>query len=351
MSPPQASLLADAASEPSSSRLGGKAALRAPLVQALRLDPRNAAAYCNLAQTLCGREEICVFDEKRWSARTLLMYCLELRPQHARAYQLLASTLGPVEETLIPKVCGLNPLTGAVFWGRRELYLKALHLDPTLAEAFNNLGAALAPGEVAPIKVDDDTWEQWDAMALYNRAIALNPKMAQAYSNLAAVLQPHEAVSLPVRDCEPWSPQRLFVEAIRLDGCLGMAYSGLAELLCQSSGRDSVAVLSDGSSWPARDLYIRAIELDPTIIAAFTGLASLLAEGDIVRLRDESTWSKKQLLVKAQQLERQRRKGVDRLTKERWGSAVTGADEVGAFGAKSDPSLQRAVPRTIVRLL
>jgi len=144
------------------------------------------------------------------------------------------------------------------------------------------------------------------------RALQLQPKLSQAYTNLAFLLEPGQSVTLELRTATKWTAQELFLEAIRLDGSLGMAFYGLASLLLESGGGvGSEVLLSDGLKWRAENLYVRAIELDPTISLAFRALGNLLPATGFIRLRDNSTWTRKQLLVQAEKLERQRRKAGD----------------------------------------
>merc|ERR1712046_170660 len=77
-------------------------------------------------------------------------------------------------------------------------------------------------------------------------------------------------------------------------------------------------LLKDGHRWNPKSLFTRAIDLDEKNIIALEGLGHILEDGEWIRLANQSTWSRRQLLTQARTLRRRSRKSCDPLTKERW---------------------------------
>ncbi len=123
--------------------------------RALALDPKCAAAHCNLGSTLreLGRPADAVASCRR---------AIALLPDFPEAYSNLGAALHALGEP-----------AEAV-----DAYRRALALKPDYVEALSNLGYALQE-----LKQFDD------AIACYARALTLRPNLAAVYVNLGGALQ------------------------------------------------------------------------------------------------------------------------------------------------------------------
>jgi tetratricopeptide (TPR) repeat protein len=134
--------------------------------------------------------------------------------------------------------------------GAVAAYRRALDLDPKLAEAHANLGAALhAKGDVE------------GTVAAFRRAIALDPKFAKAHYNLGVALCAKGDVEGAVA---------AFRRALDLDPKLATAHIGLGS-----------ALMGKGDVEGAVAAFRRALALDPKDAPAHTKLGNALyAKGD-----------------------------------------------------------------------
>ena len=128
-------------------------------------------------------------------------------------------------------------------------YRKAIALDPSLADAYNNIGNALREKGLLD-----------EAITYYRKAIALNPSLADAYNNLGNALQEKGLVDEAITYCR---------KAIALDPSLADAYNNLGNAL-QEKGLFDEAMID----------YRKAIELNPDSETAHFNLAmGLLLSG------------------------------------------------------------------------
>lgn len=105
-------------------------------------------------------------------------------PNAAANYAVLANMMDQ-EETLVVDGCPCGP---------KELLVKALELDPTLSEAYSDLGSILSleePGSTLHLQ-----GRRWSEKALYVQALELDPRLAVTYENLGDCLEGEEVVSI-----------------------------------------------------------------------------------------------------------------------------------------------------------
>lgn len=78
-------------------------------------------------------------------------------------------------------------------YGQKELFIKAIELDPTDAVPYSNLGVTLSftPGQTAILNNVEFTEKD-----LYVKALEVNPRLPNGYRNLADVLEPGEEIEL-----------------------------------------------------------------------------------------------------------------------------------------------------------
>jgi tetratricopeptide (TPR) repeat protein len=200
----------------------GKDALAA-LRRAAELLPADAEAHRNLGAGLHDRGQL-------QEALSSLQRSLEIEP-HLQVLLAVGNTL-----------CALGRPGESV-----PLYERALHSNPRLFEAQNNLGNALQElGECAR------------AVSCYRLAVAINPDDAEIHCNLSNALrrlgQLHEAIACSQR-------------AIELAPGLSLAHNNLG-LALAALGRGEAAVAS----------FRRAVELNPRSVEALNSLANVLGE-------------------------------------------------------------------------
>jgi tetratricopeptide (TPR) repeat protein len=126
---------------------------------------------------------------------------------------------------------------------------KAIDLDPTLANAHNNLGAILCD-----VKRDYD-----GAIACFRKAIELDPMFAMAHYNLGNALKGKGQVDEAIAS---------FEKAIDLDPTLANAHKNLGRILCDDK-RDYDAAIT---------CFREAIALDPKDAGAHGNLGHALTE-------------------------------------------------------------------------
>jgi len=140
----------------------------------------GAARLCNAPGSVVRFQDGSVWNEKQLYARAL-----ELNPALAPAYVNLALVLTDGETVLI---------SGAE-WDKKLLYTKAIECDPSFAPAYVNLSGLLAPGERADLGASSGG--SLDRVGLLLSAIRADPRCAMAYMNLSLALPPHSTVTLP----------------------------------------------------------------------------------------------------------------------------------------------------------
>ena len=127
----------------------------------------------------------------------------------------------------------------------QRCYGEAIHLDPQLDAAYNNLGALL-----------NDLKRYDEAEAAYRKAIELNPSYATAYYNLGSLLDDLKRYD---------EAEAAYRKAIELNPSDATAYSNLGILLKTLERYDE-----------AEAAYRKAIELNPSYATAYSNLGLLL---------------------------------------------------------------------------
>jgi len=177
---------------------GGLDAAIAACDEALRLDPKNAAAYYIRGRTWYFKRDydLAIADYDR---------AIELDPKYARAYYNRGHAWlmkGDPDRSIADynRAIELDPIgtkTSSVYywrgfaWSKKDTdraladYNRAIELDPKNALAYNDRGAAWR------MKGDYDR-----AIADYNRAIELDPKYDRAYYNRGLVHEDREGGDL-----------------------------------------------------------------------------------------------------------------------------------------------------------
>eukprot|EP00811_Abedinium_folium_P007166 NODE_16610_length_985_cov_13.052448.p1 GENE.NODE_16610_length_985_cov_13.052448~~NODE_16610_length_985_cov_13.052448.p1 ORF type:complete len:229 (-),score=86.01 NODE_16610_length_985_cov_13.052448:298-909(-) len=122
-------------------------------------------------------------EEGDEAAKLRLLNEIDSEPNIARHFSELARVVGEEERVLVR----------GHMMGRKELYIRAIELDPTDAVPFSNLGAVISytDGDTAAINGVEHT-----ECDLYIKALELNPRLSLGYLNLGDVLQPGEKVEL-----------------------------------------------------------------------------------------------------------------------------------------------------------
>jgi tetratricopeptide (TPR) repeat protein len=131
--------------------------------------------------------------------------------------------------------------------GAIRSYREAIRLDPSLAEAHNNLGNVLL-----------DKGGVDGAIRCYREAIRLDPSLAVAHSNLGNALRENGEVDGAIRSCR---------EAIRLNPSLAQAHLNLGE-----------ALILRGDFAKARNSFQQALDLLSQTNARAPSIDSRLAE-------------------------------------------------------------------------
>jgi Flp pilus assembly protein TadD len=127
-------------------------------------------------------------------------------------------------------------------------YTEAIHLEPNLSEAYNNLG----------ILLHEELKRYEEAEAAYRKAIELNPSEAKAYSNLGILLKNLKRYE---------EAEAAYRKAIELNPSNDNAYYNLGNLLKDLKRYEE-----------AEAAYRKAIELNPSNDNAYCNLGNLLKD-------------------------------------------------------------------------
>mmetsp|Transcript_107347 Transcript_107347/g.303497 ORF Transcript_107347/g.303497 Transcript_107347/m.303497 type:complete len:1194 (+) Transcript_107347:53-3634(+) len=121
--------------------------------------------------------------ERAESKREAMIQKIQQNASNAASYVDLAKDLGEKE---IVTVAGCE-------YNQKELYLKAVRLDPTFAAAYSDLGCILSMEGGRAVLLEG---REYTEEALYVRAIELDPQLVLAYENLRDVLEPGKSVTI-----------------------------------------------------------------------------------------------------------------------------------------------------------
>lgn len=133
-----------------------------------------------------------------------------------------------------------------------EAYLKAIELDPEYAHPHNGLGNLYREKYFSELE---------KAEQAYLKAIELDPKLAIPHIGLGDLYREKYTA-------QPERAEQAYLKAIKLDPNLVAAYKGLGFLYHVDLNRPE----------EAEDAYLKAIELDPKSSILYNGLGSLLEE-------------------------------------------------------------------------
>lgn len=234
---------------------GDTAEARRLFQKAVEMRPDFASAYVNLA--LIERDE---GDSDK--AMALLDRAVEADPAYAEAYAQRAVThrlAGRFEQALeqYEKALSLsdNPvyLNGIGITFERldrpddafHAYCRAIELDPSFADAYNNRA-----------NVYVKFGKHWQAEDDYKKAVRLDPQFASAYNNLGALLYDHER----------------FEEALE---CYRKAFI-INPKQAETCSNLAMAVKEAGDPAEAVGLYFNALALDPSLTKIHHYLAQAL---------------------------------------------------------------------------
>ena len=106
-------------------------------LEAIKLDPKLASPYSNLATLLAAGESVTVFNSAQPQGtqideKQLYLEAIKLDPKLAPPYSNLA-------------INGAQPQ--GIQMDKKQLYLEAIKLDPKFVLAYGGLANLLAPGE------------------------------------------------------------------------------------------------------------------------------------------------------------------------------------------------------------
>ncbi len=221
-------------------------------------EKRNALYYFEKAVNLQNNEG-CIIKGSLMNKLDLLVKAICTDPSLAEAYFNLGFTL--------PK--GSQISVNGLMMNQQELYIKAIELNlpiQSLAKAYCYLGDSI-PKE-GRISVNGQTMTSQE---IYIKAIELNPSLAKAYSNLGVRISNGDKI--PVNG-QMMTQQAVFLKAIELDPSLAMAYSNLGAVI-PKEGQLSV----NGQMMNQQMLFLKALELDPSLGRAYSNLGAVIPKG------------------------------------------------------------------------
>jgi len=230
------------------------------LRQALELDPRNTAAWNNLASVLDEAGHAADAEAAYRKGISLNPDFAELhanfgnllkatgRPQEAEAEYRQAMKLRPRHAPTLAQLAQLLKEQGRAA-DAEKLFRESVRLDPEFALAHNNLGILLKEGE-----------KLVEAEAAYRRALKIDPRFAAAHNNLGILL---------LDDMRYADAEAAFRRAIELQPDFPDAHSNLGNVLKQAKRTAEAEVA-----------YRRAIELNPAFADAHNNLGLLLKDAE-----------------------------------------------------------------------
>ncbi|MGR3912421.1 MAG: tetratricopeptide repeat protein, partial [Candidatus Rhabdochlamydia sp.] len=175
----------------------------------------------------------------------------------------------------------------------KELYLKAIQLNPKNAILYYNIACLLENNETVELL----NGKIYTSKELYLKAIQLNPKNAMFYCNFANLLKNHETIKL--LNGEIYTNKKLYLKSTQLDPKNAIVYSNLAYLL---KNNETIKLLN-GEIYTKKELYLKAAQLDPKNAILCFNLACLLENDETVKFLNGKIYTKKELYLKAIQLD------------------------------------------------
>ncbi len=234
---------------------GDTAEARRLFEKAVEMRPDFASAYVNLA--LIERDE-----GRTDEALLLLDRAVKADPDYAEAYAQKGVTYrltGRFDQALEQYEQALSLSENPVYWNGIGItferldrlddafhaYCRAIELDPSFADAYNNRA-----------NVYVKFGKHWQAEDDYKKAVKLDPKFASAYNNLGALLYDHER----------------YEEALE---CYRKAFI-INPKQAETCSNLAMAVKESGDPAEAVGLYFNALALDPSLTKIHHYLAQAL---------------------------------------------------------------------------
>lgn len=234
---------------------GDPAEARRLFRKAVEMKPDFSSAYVNLA--LIERDE-----GRSDAALELLEQALAADPENAEAYAQRAVThrlAGRFEQALEQYEKALSLSDNPIYWNGIGItferldrlddafhaYCRAIELDPSFADAYNNRA-----------NVYVKFGKHWQAEDDYKKAVKLDPQFASAYNNLGALLYDHER----------------YEEALE---CYRKAFI-INPKQAETCSNLAMAVKEAGDPAEAVGLYFNALALDPSLAKIHHYLAQAL---------------------------------------------------------------------------
>ncbi|CAM0117016.1 tetratricopeptide repeat protein [Rhabdochlamydiaceae symbiont of Dictyostelium giganteum] len=226
----------------------------------LRDEPDNGKLYRNLAKTLSLGETVSV-NKKILTRELLCKKAIEFDEQDSMAYCYLADILMEERKNEIK--------LKEKFYSIRELYYKALSLDPNNSEVCVRAGKFLQDGATFSL-----LGKELGQQELYLRAIEKDPHCSIAYAALGDCFQEGSLINGLGEEFQ--SKKALYVKAIELSSEESRPYIDLANHLKE---KEEVQVHQE--VFTKEDLYIKAIELGVQESEPYFKLAQILPKQDI----------------------------------------------------------------------
>lgn len=154
---------------------------------------------------------------------------------------------------------------------KRECYELAITMDPTLAEAYYNLGTILHAGECATLGA-----LMLDEGECFRRAVELDETMAPAWFNLGVSLKASNNANT----------KSIFDLPASLQGENHQQY--FFTKTNPETGIEYPIVLINGEEFEKRDCYVKALDIDPDLPYAWFNLGIALGAADCVCVREDS---------------------------------------------------------------
>ncbi len=136
----------------------------------------------------------------------LFKRAIHLNPSFANAYYTLGVLLSKGEETR---------LENGKIMSKEQFYKRAIHLNPSFATAYNDLGVLLSKGEETRLENGKYMYKS----QLYKKAIELNPHYVDPYKNLgiSTIREIHSLVPKPIFNSQLLSDDARAKSSIVLD--------------------------------------------------------------------------------------------------------------------------------------
>ena len=154
-----------------------------------------------------------------------------------------------------------------------ELYLNAIHIDPTNSYAYDSLASAMMINNCDTIELYDG--RKLNKYQLLLKSIELYPGNAKAYVNLAIVCK-RFSTPIILNDGRHFNQIQLLLEGLRYDSCISNAYHVLGELL----PTEQQFITINKKIFTREQLFLEALAIDIYNPCAYLILARLTKESE-----------------------------------------------------------------------